>query len=167
MVTAGTYRKQPLFRSRSRLTLLCDALLKLSLEHGWHLQAWAIFPNHYHFVAVPAADEPLRTLIRHLHSATARGVNEVDHAAGRKVWFQYWETNLTYQKSYLARLHYVHDNAVRHGLVRLASNYPWCSAGWFERKAAPSFRKLVASFPIDRVSVLDPFEVAVADIVPD
>jgi putative transposase len=151
----------------SRLTLLCGALLKLSLEHGWHLQAWAIFPNHYHFVAVPASDEPLRELIRHFHSLTAREVNKIDRISGRKVWFQYWETSLTYQKSYFARLHYVYDNAVRHGLVRLGSNYPWCSAGWFERKAAPSFLKLITSFPIDRVAVVDPFEVAAEDVCQD
>ena len=167
MVTAGTYRKLPVFNSRSRLTLLCDALLKLSLEHGWQLQAWAVFPNHYHFVAVPASGEPLRNLIGHLHSVTARDINRADRTAGRKVWFQYWETSLTYQNSYFARLHYVHDNAVRHGLVRLASNYLWCSAGWFERKAAPSFRKMIASFPTDRVTVSDPFEVGTADISED
>lgn len=51
MVTGASYRKQPFFMSAKRLTLLCEHLLDLSSQHGWKLEAWAVFPNHYHFVA--------------------------------------------------------------------------------------------------------------------
>ena len=163
IVTASTYGKEPLFASRSRLTLLCKALFQASLERSWSLRAWAIFPNHYHFVADSCAPESLRDLIRHLHSVTARAVNGLDKRPGRKVWFQYWETRLKNQRSYFARLRYVHENPARHRVVRRSANYPWCSAGWFERRATPSFRKTVLSFPCDRISVVDDFEVSAED----
>jgi putative transposase len=51
MVTAGTYRKVHHFRDPGRLTLLQDQLLSLALESAWQLQAWAVFSNHYHFIA--------------------------------------------------------------------------------------------------------------------
>jgi len=54
MVTAGTYLKQPIFRGAQRLECLCDLLLELAEKYGWDLQAWAVFPNHYHFVALSA-----------------------------------------------------------------------------------------------------------------
>lgn len=127
MVTAGTYLKSPLFGARDRLDLLCTTLFELAQTYGWQLQAWAIFPNHYHFVAIsPPAAESLRRFVQHLHSVTAKRINLADGAAGRKVWFEYWETRLTYEKSYLARLSYVHSNAVHHGVVREATQYPWC-----------------------------------------
>ena len=75
------------------------------------------------------------------------------------MWFQYWDTQLTYEKSYLARLNYVHTNAVRHGLVRQAEQYLWCSAGWFLRRAPRSFYGTVRRFPCDKVTVPDEFEV--------
>jgi putative transposase len=160
MVTAGTYRKVPFFASAERLSLLCDAVLQLAPEHGWSLQAWAVFSNHYHFVALsPTNAETLRDYVRHLHSQTAREVNRLDNSPGRKVWFEYWDTHLTYQKSYFARLNYVHRNAVHHGLVRVPSEYPWCSAGWFERRAVPSFYRTVMNFPSDRTSVRDEYQV--------
>jgi len=31
------------------------------------------------------------------------------------------------------------ENPCRYGLVPVASSYPWCSAGWFERTATPVF----------------------------
>lgn len=160
IVTAGTYEKQHHFLTQERLTFLHDRLLVLTAQYGWQLQAWAVFSNHYHFIACSPADAAkLTALIRHLHSDTARRVNELDGTPGRKVWFDYWETHLTYPRSYLARLKVVHDNAVRHRLVKEASAYPFCSAGWFEREASPAFVKTVHSFRIDAVQVPDAFDV--------
>jgi putative transposase len=85
-------------------------------------------------------------------------VNRLDQTAGRQVWHNFWETKLTYQKSYLARLNYVHQNAVKHGLVPVATQYPWCSAGWFERNAAPAMVRAIFRFKTDRIRVPDEFE---------
>jgi len=165
MVTAGIYRKLPLFGVRGRLDFLCDALLELASIYGWQLQAWAVFPNHYHFVALsPVGAESLRKLIQHLHSVTARQVNGLDGTPSRKVWFEYWESRLTFQKSYLARLSYVHRNAVHHGLVRAPTEYPWCSAGWFQRKAKPAFYRVVMSFTGKGIKVRDDYSVELASL---
>ncbi|MGB2679254.1 MAG: transposase [Candidatus Acidiferrum sp.] len=157
IVTAGTYQKQKHFNTPALLTRLTNLLLNLAEAHSWMIQAWAVFPNHYHFIAESQKPETLRRLVRELHSCSALELNRQQNAAGRKVWFQYWESQLTFHRSFLARLNYVHQNPVRHGLVLKASQYKWCSAGWFERKAAPAFLKTVASFPIDRLDVPDDF----------
>jgi putative transposase len=160
IVTAGTYLKAHRFRDPRRLSVLQDQLLTLAIQYGWQLQAWAVFSNHYHFVAVsPENPGTLRTFIRHLHAETAREVNRLDRTEGQRVWFQYWDTQLTFERSYLARLNYVQQNPVRHGVVSVASAYPWCSAGWFEQTAPPAFFKTVSTFKIDRVEVPDEFEV--------
>ena len=67
------------------------------------------------------------------------------------------ETRLTFEKSYLARLNYVIKNPVKHGLVTLAEDYPWCSAGWFSENATSAFQKTVASFRIDRLKIEDDY----------
>jgi putative transposase len=64
---------------------------------------------------------------------------------------------MTYQRSYLARLNYVHQNAVKHGLVQVASQYPWCSASWFEKNSAQSIIKSIYRFKTDRIAVPDDF----------
>lgn len=159
MVTAGTYHKMPYFNDPERLTLLCDALFRLANEYGWLLQAWAIMSNHYHFVAIsPSNPGNLWQLVARLHSYTATEVNRLDRYPGRKVWHQYWDTHLTYQSSYLARLKYVHHNPVHHNVVAVASMYPWCSATWFENTADRVFQQVIAGFIIDRVNVNDDFD---------
>ena len=158
MVTGGTYLKRHFLDSEAKLSLVQDALFALADEFAWEVQAWAILANHYHFVTISPDSAPtLRKLISKLHSTTATDLNKMDDAAGRRVWYEYWDRHTTYQRSYLARLNYVHHNPVHHGVVELATRYPWCSAAWFQREATPAFRKTVLSFKTDRLKVKDDF----------
>jgi len=165
MVTAATYKKEPRFSSAKRLTYLCDQILRLAPHYGWKLEAWAVFPNHYHFIAGSQQKaDTLRQFISHLHTITAKEINNQDATPGRRVWFQYWDSHLTYLRSYLARLNYVHCNAVRHGLVRDPARYSWCSAGWFEREAERPFYRTVMGIRSDRIRIEDDFGGDVARI---
>jgi len=129
---------------------------------SWRLEAWAVFSNHYHFVAHSPTNEvdaaSLSDMLSVLHVKTAEWVNKLEKSPKRKVWFNFWDTKLTHQRSYFARLNYVHQNAVKHKLVPVASQYPWCSAAWFERSASPAIIKSIYEFKTDRVSVEDNFE---------
>jgi len=160
IVTAGTMYKQHFFQSEERLTYLENRLLTLAKEYGWQLEAWAVFSNHYHFIAqaLPGC-RPLRDMLKHLHGETSTEINRLDKESDREVWFNFWDTQLTYEKSYLARLNYVHHNAVKHGLVRVANQYRWCSAAWFERTATPAQVQTIYSFKTDKVRLHDDFEV--------
>jgi len=162
IVTAGTYLKQHLFRDDARLHAFHGGLLKYAAQHRWQLEAWAVFANHYHFVAQSPADAgdgaaSLTRFLGELHSRSARWLNAQDRTPGRTVWHNFWETRLTHEASYLARLNYVHQNAVKHGLVAVANQYPWCSASWFERTASPAQIRTIYGFKIDRIKVLDDF----------
>ena len=163
IVTAGTYGKEHRFRGRKRVEVLHRGLLKVANDFGWLFEAWSVFSNHYHFVAHSPEDgaDNLSQMLGLLHEKTAKWINDIDGTAGREVWHNFWETRLTHQRSYLARLNYVHQNPVRHGLVPTANQYPWCSAGWFERTARPAQVKTVYGLKTDRLKILDDFEVAV------
>jgi putative transposase len=164
-VTSGTYLKVHHFRRPERLWVLQRGLLTVARDFGWHVEAWAVFSNHYHFVAHSPQESPdassLARMLGVLHARTATWLNRLDGTAGRQVWHSFWDTRLTYQRSYLARLNYVHRNPVKHGLVRVANEYPWCSARWFERTAAPAMVRSIYRFRVDRVCVLDEFEPSV------
>jgi putative transposase len=158
MVTGATLRKQHLFSNDEKLSLLENHLLTLARKYYWQLEAWAVFVNHYHFVAHGHPDAaPLSELLKHLHADTARILNRLDKSIGREVWFNFWDTKLTYERSYLARLNYVHQNAVKHGLVMTANQYPWCSAAWFERTASLSAVKTIYSFKTDKLKIHDDY----------
>ncbi len=157
MVTSGTYKKEKFFHDSEKLELLHSDLHSFAKEFGWELQAWSVFPNHYHFIAASQEPSNLRDFISKLHSVTARNINREDDTPGRKVWFQYWDTRITYQSSYLARLNYVHCNPAHHHIVDDPRKYKWCSAKWFEGNAGASFYNTVTNMKTDRVKVIDEF----------
>jgi putative transposase len=158
-VTAATYENRHHFRGRSRLEVVHRGLLKVLKAGGWHLEAWAVFSNHYHFVANTFDPSNLGRILNGFHGKLANWVNRLDGSPGRKVCYNFWETHLTFEESYFARLNYTHQNPVRHGLVGAAREYPWCSAAWFDREAPSSHVKTVYAFKTDRVKVEDEFEV--------
>ncbi|HUA67112.1 MAG TPA: hypothetical protein VMA13_01075 [Candidatus Saccharimonadales bacterium] len=163
-ITTSTYRKLHHFHGAKRLRVLHRGLLTVAEQFGWQLEAWAVFSNHYHFIAHSPAGAAtaasLSDMLSVLHVKMAEWVNKLDAAPGRQVWFNFWDTKLTHQRSYLARLNYVHQNAVKHGLAPVACQYPWCSAVWFERTASPAMVRAIYRFKTDRVSVMDEFEVS-------
>ena len=159
IVTASTLKQQHYFRGEESLSMLEGKLLELAKQHEVILEAWAVFSNHYHFVAhTTGAKNQLADLIARLHFTTAEAVNRRDERPGRPVWFNFWDTHLTYEKSYLARLNYVHQNAVKHGLVRRANEYRWCSAAWFERTATRAQVRTIYVFKTDRIKIDDDYE---------
>ena len=156
IITAGTYHKQHHFMGSDRLKVLEATLFETALETGWELQAWALFSNHYHLVGFCQNDDGVRLLTSKLHGATSQYLNKLEHAPGRKVWYRCRDTKLTHEKSYLARLNYVHNNSRKH-LNIPPEDFPFCSMHWFKTNADRSFYETVMSFPSDDISIDDDF----------
>jgi REP-associated tyrosine transposase len=158
IVTAGTYCKVHILNTSEKRTRFCTLLFRLAEKHGWQLQAWSVMSNHYHFVAISPDDaSSLQTFINHLHRTSAIGLNKFDETKGRKVWHQYWDSLITFEKSYFARLNYVHTNPVHHGVCDNAELYEWCSASWFRQNAPTSMVNTVFNFKTDSINVKDDF----------
>ncbi len=137
-----------------------ELLHRLAEKHSWRLEAWAILSNHYHLVGHSPADgteaRSLVPFLRSLHSLSARRWNEEDAQPGRGgLWQNYRETHLTFQRSYLSRLNYVHQNARHHRLVERGSDYPWCSAAAFKKAVTPAWCRTIGRFSFDEIAAAD------------
>ena len=158
VITAATYRKEHVFRDPVDLELLHDTLLDFAEEFGWKLSCWAVFSNHYHLVGLsPDREDAPAELTARVHRVTAIELSRRNRTPGRRVWFRAWASRVTFERSYLERLAYVHFNPVKHGLVEDPAKYPWCSAKWFQATATSSFFETVTSMKTDQVSIIDDF----------
>ena len=158
-VTGSTLHRARLFDTPGKLDLITGRLLDTAKEFAWQMRAWAVLANHYHFLAdsPEAGGESLRLWLHEYHRSTAVALNKLDSSEGRRVWFQFRETRITHQTSYLARLRYVNENPVHHKLVAIARAYRWCSAAWFETNAPASFVASVARFKTDKLNIPDDY----------
>jgi len=159
-VTASNFHRQRLLDTPEKLDAVTGRLIDTASEFGWQLRAWAVMSNHYHILAdsPEQSGESLREWLREFHRTTAIAVNRLSSVTGRRVWMNFRDSLITHQTSYLARLHYINENPVKHGLVKVATDYPWCSAAWFKTNAPKSFVASVARFKIDRLNVEDDFD---------
>ena len=56
-------------------------------KYKWMLQAWAIFPNHYHFIAQsPSNPQNLSQFLQHYHSETAIHLNKLGLLFKNRIW---------------------------------------------------------------------------------
>ncbi len=160
-VTVGTYNKQHILDTSQRLDVAQRGLFQMTERYGWQLQAWAVFSNHYHFVAdsPPSveASETLPKMLQAFHSKLAVWLNKLDNKPERKVFQNSWDTHLQNQITLMTRLRYVHENAVHHDLVPVASQCPWCSAPWLQRSASPAQINTLNRFKIDQVQITNPY----------
>ena len=156
IITAGTYHKEHHFSTADRLNFLQDALFSTAIETEWNLEAWAIFSNHYHVVGRTEREHGVRELTSRLHGKTAQHINRLDNESGRKVWYRCRDTRITHEKSYIARLAYVHNNPLKHLGIH-PDNYPYCSYHWFKTKSDRSFFETVMSLKTDVVNVYDDY----------
>jgi putative transposase len=158
-ITGSTLHKELWFRSPETLDFLERTLFVLAREHDQSLHAWAIFPNHYHLVTYSRRKGSLQPMLKRFHTETSSWLGKKENVDAKRVWFNFRDTHLTFERSYLARLKYVHENPVHHGVARRAENYRWCSASWFAQTAPKSFVETVERMKIDRISVPDDYEV--------
>jgi len=159
MVTGSTLYKKRLLTSNKHKFLVVEVLLERATHWGWSLEAWAILENHYHFIAhAPENALTLGKLMKQFHSKTTVMLNKLDGETGRQIWHNYWDTCITHETSYYARLNYVHLNPVKHGLVENTEDYPFCSYRWFLEKADNDFQEAIKNQPIGRVNIFDEFD---------
>jgi len=158
MVTAATRHWRPLFAGRERLELLYNHLLDGLCRHGWDVEAWVVLPSHYHVIATaPRNGNRIREVVQELHMRTAKRINELDACPGRQVWFQYWDTCISFEASLYSRMRYVMMNPVKHGLVVDETDYPWGCSWWFARNMEPTLLRRIRSYRCDRLKVVDRF----------
>ena len=128
MVTASTYQGKYLLYESRRKASWRDALLKSADLYQWEVIAWVVLHNHYHaIVRSPEDASSLSKFTASYHKFTARRWNEEDELAGRKVWWNYWDTCIRSERDYHNRVRYVFWNPVKHGLVQNAEDYPFSS----------------------------------------
>ena len=159
-VTARARNQHHILASDSMKSWFQECLFSVMNDYEWKLEAWAILSNHYHLIAhSPEYQEnaiSLGLILRKLHSLATKELNRREDKVGRtRLWHNYRETHLTFQRSYLARLHYVHQNAVHHGLVNVGSQWKWCSASVFVEAVTPAWVRTISSFGYDEIARKD------------
>src|SRR3989337_317891 len=156
-ITAATFRKMRLFDDKAKERLFAS-LLKSCEKHGWKLEDWVILDNHYHIMLTAPEDKiNLSKFVAEYHRFTALFIkkNKPEAASLPRIFNNYWDTCISYERSYYARLNYIYYNPVKHGYTQKAEDYEWGSFYIRCRDNRAYIERLQIEFPFDEVDIGD------------
>jgi putative transposase len=154
LLTGATYHHQQHLSTAARKSAWLNAFTFASSRYGWTTKAWVVLSNHYHVLVQAPADgaENLAKFVASYHKFTAARWNEQDRQAGRKVWWNYWDTCLATEVAFRSRWNYVHWNPVKHGLVVRPDDYEFSSYRQFYTAAPEAVRGFEQRYAWDQIS---------------
>jgi len=154
-VTARTLEGRPAMADPHRRQEVIDALHFAASRRAWTPLAWVVLTNHYHCLLQAPETEALtlRRLVLAVHRFTSSEWNDRDKCRGRQVWYQYWDTCVTHESSFWARLNYIHYNPVKHGLVDDPADYPYSSYRVWQERGDSNLRYIQDAYPWDRLDL--------------
>jgi putative transposase len=170
--TFSCYQRMPLLTNDVWREMFCRQIDRALRKKSWRLVAFVLMPEHVHLLAYPttlpadvdlflsAVKQPYSSRIRRLLKRTKSLLLKrltIRERPDRMV-FRYWQEgpgydrNVHSERAVMAAIAYLHENPVRRGLVRKATDWKWSSARWYASEGAlidadlPEIQGLPAEF---------------------
>jgi len=136
-ITCSCYERRPLLNIGSRRDLFLQILNEVrASEHFW-LIGYVVMPEHVHLlISEPKIGTP-STVMQILKQRVSRQVRKTLSARQRDVTDSFWQSrfydfNVWTQKKRIEKLHYMHMNPVKRGLVDNPKLWPWSSYSFYQ-----------------------------------
>ena len=150
-ITFSCYRRLPLLRSARARSLFVHALDQVRREYGFKLVGYVVMPEHVHLlISEPARGNPStvlkmlkqrvsQKLRRKARREISAGQQSFQFAPCRMLLPQFWQKrfydfNVWSLKKRIEKLHYMHMNPVKRGLVARPDEWIWSSFSFYQGK---------------------------------
>lgn len=158
-ITGSTYKHIRYLRDVESKHALLSSIKKGFEDEGWILEDWVILDNHYHImVNAPANPLSLGKIIKEIHRFNALWIKKhLDIPQRTIIWYNYWDSCITYEESYFARLNYIWFNPVKHSYVEDPED--WIHGSYFLRIRNENeyLDMLKKRYPFDKLKIGDDF----------
>ena len=109
-------------------------------------------------VDAPEDVETLAEVMKNFHRFTANWLskNNIKKLA-EKYFHNYWDTCITYEKSYFSRINYIRFNPVKHGYVKRPENWKYGSFYYRFKANKKEVEAIIDKYPFDKLEIDDDF----------
>ena len=186
-ITGATCEHVHYMESDEAKDIFLNYLFKSFEHYNWKIEDWVVLDNHYHLMAnAPENAETLAQVINNVHRFSSSGIKSLlesleslecincvdavptqsehkaaptqsEHSTTKKMFHNYWDTCITYENSYYARLHYLWYNPVKHGYVKHQLEWKYSSFYYRHQDEKEYLDKIMKLYPCDKVKVFDDF----------
>ncbi len=146
-LTFSCHHRLPLFTNDAIKDAFVDRLATTMDQHNFRLSAWVVMPEHVHLLLLPdhtCADVP--TILKSMKTGFAKSVlarwrymtppppilDRLTHNGHTRFWLKGggYDRNIFSQHELFEKIHYIHHNPVRRGLVDRPEQWRWSSLWW-------------------------------------
>jgi len=128
-VTQRGVRSLSIFRNNEDRKMYLEFMAQETRRFGVKILAWCLMANHVHLIAVPLDLGGLARGIGEAHKRYSR-MRNFDEGVRGYLFQGRFRSCVLDEKHLVAAVRYVERNPVRAGIVRVAWEYPWSSAGY-------------------------------------
>jgi putative transposase len=130
LLTAVTYKRQPIFSDWRLARLLITEMRRLHDSKLVESYAWVVMPDHLHWL-VQLGPLALPTLMQQLKSRSAIAINKASPNHYDRLWQKgFHDHALRREEDLLATARYIVANPLRAGLTQRIGDYPLWDAIW-------------------------------------
>jgi len=156
-VTASSWRHKPIFHESKIKEQMVEMLSLGCQKYHWILDDWVFLDDHYHIMlrSDPEGETTIAKLINNFHKFLSLWIRKEysDGLICGRIFNNYWDTCLTYERSFLSRLNYIYYNPVKHGYVKKPEDYPFGSFYYRVRDEQNYLEKLKNLHPWDNLDL--------------
>ena len=151
-LTFSCYQRMPLITNDVWRKLLCQSIDRAVERWSYRLIAFVLMPEHLHLLVLPTTKvvevDRFLSAVEQPYSVRIKRILEQNHSPlldrltvgerPRKMAFRYWQEgpgydrNLSTERVVMAAIDDIHNNPVRRGLTRFATDWKWSSARWYQ-----------------------------------
>ena len=149
-LTFSCYQQLPLLNRERTRRWLIEAVTEAKDKYKYALWAYVIMPEHAHLLVYPLdqvynislflkaiKQSVSRRAKCYLQEKNPNWLNKLTVERGTRKVFKFWQTgpgydrNINSEKELYEKIHYIHNNPVKGGLVLIPEEWRWSSASWY------------------------------------
>jgi putative transposase len=125
-ITFTCYHRLPHLQTAAARDLFEHTLERVRRWYGFYVIGYVVMPEHVHLLVSEPERSELAVAIQMLKQLVSRKLRPA--SSGQPLWQQrYYDFNLFSDRKQGEKLHYMHSNPVRRGLVACPEDWPWSS----------------------------------------
>lgn len=127
-VTCSCRHRLPHLRSPAARDVFLTVLEEARISIGFRVLGYVVMPEHFHLlISEPRSGNP-GTILQIVKQRSARQIRQLPGNNADRVWERrFYDFNVWSDSKVQEKLHYMHQNPVRRGLVRRPEEWPWSS----------------------------------------
>ena len=161
-VTGSANKHHPYFKAKEIKFKMIDVLQTTAEKLDWQIDDWVILDDHYHLMlespnkkSNEQKPKTIANFMNNFHRFSALWIRKNFESLSKvkTIFLNYWDTCITYERSYFTRINYLYFNPVKHGYVQDLADYLFGSYSYRIKNEKLYLDRLVKKYPFDKLSL--------------